>query len=84
MYTVLKDFCYTGIPRIKRLDTRYFTQQFFPRLKNMTMVLYEAIGMKRFIQLTSKKFNDEKIENEHQIVHNVLGGVEMESYHVKP
>ena len=83
MYTVLKDICYTGIPRTKRLDTRYLTQQFFPA-SNMTMVLYEAIGMKRFIQLTSKKFNDEKMENEHQIVHNVLGGVEMESYHVKP
>ena len=48
------------------------------------MVLYEAMGIKRFIQLSIKIFIDKKIESLHQVVHIVLTDEEMEGYQVKP
>ena len=47
------------------------------------MVLYEALDMNRFLQLTRNKFNDEKEENNHQMVHNVRGDEGMVGYRWK-
>ena len=38
----------------------------------MTMVLYEASRIKRFIQLTIEKFIAKKMERLHKVFHNVL------------
>ena len=47
------------------------------------MILYEAMGLKRFIKLTTKKFIEKKIESSHQIVHDVFTHEEMGEYRVK-
>ena len=47
------------------------------------MVLYEATGLKRFIQLTIKKLIDKKMENSHLSIHNVLTDEEIGVYRVK-
>ena len=47
------------------------------------MVLYETMGIKHVIQLTVRKFIDQKKENSHQIVHNALTDEEMGGYRVK-
>ena len=70
--------------------TSYKTSQYKPLHTTVcapasytTMVLYEEMGMKRFIQLTFKKFIDKEMENSHQIVHNVLTDKEMGGYRAK-
>ena len=47
------------------------------------MFLYEAMGIKRFIELTREQFIDEKIKILHQFVQKVPGDEEMEGYHMK-
>ena len=45
-----------------------------------TMVLYEAMGTERVIQLTVRKIFDKKMGSSHQIFHNVLTDEEMRLY----
>ena len=48
------------------------------------MFLHEAMGIKRFIELTTKKFIDKKkMESSHQIVQIVLTDEETGGYRVK-
>ena len=47
------------------------------------MVLYQAMGRNRVIQLTRKKLIDKNIENYHKVAHSVQGDEEMVYYHVK-
>ena len=47
------------------------------------MVLYEVMGIKRFIQLIIKQFIDKNIENSHQTIHHVLADKKMGGYRVK-
>ena len=44
------------------------------------MVLYEAMGIKRVVQLSLRKFFEKKMESSHQIVHKVLTDEEMGEY----
>ena len=70
--------------------TSYKTSQYKPLHRTIfapvsykTMVLYEAMGLKRFIQLAIKKIIEKKMENSHLSVHNVLTDEEIGLYRVK-